>query len=44
VVASFVLAVGSGLTLERAADPGGLPTQHIASLVVRALGLERRTP
>jgi AcrR family transcriptional regulator len=42
VVASFVLAVGSGLTLERAASPDALPTQDIALLLQRALRLERR--
>jgi AcrR family transcriptional regulator len=36
-MAEFVLAVGTGLTLERAVNPAALPADHGISLMVRAL-------
>jgi AcrR family transcriptional regulator len=38
-MAEFVLAIGAGLTLERAADPGALPTVELTVMARRALGL-----
>jgi AcrR family transcriptional regulator len=37
-MAEFVLAMGAGVTLERAANPAALPEDHAMSLMVRALG------
>jgi AcrR family transcriptional regulator len=39
VMAEFVLAVGSGLTLERAVNPGSLPFETLFQMVKSALGL-----
>jgi AcrR family transcriptional regulator len=36
-MAEFVLAMGTGVTLERAANPAALPEDHAISLMVRAL-------
>jgi AcrR family transcriptional regulator len=36
-MAEFVLAVGTGITLEQAVNPAALPTDHGISLMVRAL-------
>lgn len=36
-MAEFVLAMGTGLTLERAANPAALPEEHGVSLMIRAL-------
>jgi AcrR family transcriptional regulator len=36
-MAEFVLAMGTGVTLERAADPAALPEEHAISLMARAL-------
>ena len=36
-MAEFVLAMGAGVTLEQAANPSALPTEHGISLMVRAL-------
>ena len=38
-MAEFILAFGSGLTLERAADPKALPDEHVMVLMPGALGL-----
>jgi AcrR family transcriptional regulator len=42
-MAEFLLAVGNGTKLERAAADDALPTEELVSLVTRALGLDRRT-
>lgn len=39
IIAEFILALGSGLTLERAADPASLPKPALAALVQAALDL-----
>ena len=36
-MAEFVLAMGTGVTLERAANPAALPADHILALMLRAL-------
>jgi AcrR family transcriptional regulator len=36
-MAEFVLAMGTGVTLERAANPAALPEDHAITLIVRAL-------
>src|SRR5438552_14250608 len=36
-IAEFVLAMGTGVTLERAANPAALPEDHAISLMVKAL-------
>jgi AcrR family transcriptional regulator len=38
-IAGFILALGSGLTLERAADPASLPKPMLSTLVQAALNL-----
>jgi AcrR family transcriptional regulator len=38
-IAEFILALGSGLTLERAADPASLPKPMLSTLVQAALNL-----
>src|SRR6266487_1951238 len=38
-MAEFVLAMGTGVTLERAANPAALPQDHAISLMVRALAV-----
>jgi AcrR family transcriptional regulator len=42
-LAEFVLALGSGITLERAANGGALPTDDLLAIIARALGLHGRT-
>lgn len=37
-IAEFLLAIGSGITLERAANREALPHEDVADLVIRALG------
>jgi AcrR family transcriptional regulator len=44
VLAEFVLAVGTGITLERAASTSALPTRDLHALVARALGFPEDTP
>jgi AcrR family transcriptional regulator len=39
-VAQFVLALGTGITLERGADPRALPSADLLAMTVRALGGE----
>jgi AcrR family transcriptional regulator len=36
-MAEFVLAIGTGVTLERAANPAALPADHAVALMIRAL-------
>jgi hypothetical protein len=36
-MAEFVLAMGTGVTLERAANPAALPADHILAMMLRAL-------
>lgn len=38
VLAQFVLAIDTGITLERAVHPGALPTEALITIVSRALG------
>ncbi|MGQ0805703.1 MAG: TetR/AcrR family transcriptional regulator [Actinomycetota bacterium] len=42
-MAEFILAVGSGIALERAVNPAALPGDDLALMVPRALGLPDRT-
>jgi AcrR family transcriptional regulator len=37
-MAEFVLAMGTGVTLERAANPAALPEDHTIAMMLRALG------
>ena len=37
-IAEAILALGVGITLERAADPGALPWSALSQLVLRGLG------
>ncbi len=39
VMAEMIMAVGTGLTLERAADPRALPQQAVTTMVLHALGI-----
>ena len=41
VMAEFILALVSGITLERAAKPAALPPEYVLQMVPRALGLTR---
>jgi len=41
VMAEFILALVSGITLERAADPAALPMEFVLRMVPRALGFTR---
>jgi hypothetical protein len=41
-MAELILAVGAGLTLERAANPDALAWPHVARLMIGALGFETR--
>ena len=36
-IAEFVLAMGTGITLERAANPAALPADHAVAIMVRAV-------
>lgn len=38
-MAEFILAVGAGLTVERAANPAALADEHLMAMLPRALGL-----
>jgi AcrR family transcriptional regulator len=38
VLAQFILALGSGITLERSVDPRSLPIAHLTAMIVRAVG------
>jgi AcrR family transcriptional regulator len=42
-MAELILALGSGLTLERAANPAALPDEEVIAMVPRALGLPDAT-
>jgi AcrR family transcriptional regulator len=43
-IAEFILAVGAGLTVERAANPAALPDEDLMAMVPRALGLDDPGP
>jgi AcrR family transcriptional regulator len=38
-MAQFIIALGSGIALERAVDPGALPDRDVIAMVPRAVGL-----
>jgi AcrR family transcriptional regulator len=42
-LAEYVLAVGTGVTLERATEPDALPNDALVRLLTRTLGLDGRT-
>jgi len=37
-MAEFIMAIGAGVTLERAADPSSMPWAAVGEMVSRALG------
>jgi len=43
-MAEFILAVDSGITLERAVDPGALNEEYLTVMIPRALGLHEQRP